>query len=258
VPSEATSLTTVTRMSIDGTSEQQGASDAPLASIDAPSIWEWVAEERAFAANRYRGTGVDDDVAVLRGTKSLLLTAPHATLSPRDGRIPFPDAGTGGLVVALGRALEVTAAFTTGPSLTNPNRDLSHPLKALVSSEVVPGRTCLDIHAMRDSHGPDFEVGLGLAACGDSHRLANVLAGLLTASGYDVRFNEHFRAAYDGSMTTWAQRRGATAVQLEIAVRHLRPESDPDRALRLYDTLQTAFGAIVSLNTQRDLMGDTA
>ena len=107
------------------------------------------------------------------------------------------------------------------PMMGDANWDEYHPLKAqLEKLGHVDERTIyLDLHGMKDGNGADVIIG-----CGNGSPAAMALALRVAAHLEAARVavdpdggNRGFGATKPGTMTSWAQRQGATAIQLEIA-----------------------------------------
>lgn len=237
-------LTTVGRMPSDQfESAVEAFSTEPIAGVH-PLLARWLALECRFAHDDYQGRGGVDDVEVRVRGRRLVLTAPHATNSPRTDRAPFSDAYTGGLAELLGERLDATVGVTIGQSSSNPNRDSEHRLKLVLAPYVGEGDLCVDLHAMRDEHGPDIEIGLGMYDLDTAPRQVIVILRRLEASGFEVVVNERFRAQHEGTMTTWAQRRGAIGLQVEVAWRHLDLRAESHRAVELFEALESGLSMV--------------
>jgi phage replication-related protein YjqB (UPF0714/DUF867 family) len=89
----------------------------------------------------------------------------------------------------------------------------------------------IDLHGMKDGHGADVIIGSG-AGSPASMALAHRIAAHLHAAGVKTDpdgAKRGFGATKAATMTSWAQRLGATAVQVEIS-RSYRAAQSPDRS----------------------------
>lgn len=122
----------------------------------AAAAYEQVIEaERLVAPTLHRedyreGTAkIADEVKVLMGSGSLLLSADHATDPIRCGVVHAgADHGTAGLVGVLRDYGHGTAVVPLGRQTGNANADLNHPLKAALTRHINGKRGFLSIHGM--------------------------------------------------------------------------------------------------------------
>ena len=187
-----------------------------------PLVRQWTELNAPFASNSNRGPK-EGPRWLIDWRGPLAVGAVHAVDHERDGRWKNTDAGTGGLAVALSAAVGCSRITVTRsvPMMGDANWDEYHPLKAqLEKLGRVDERTIyLDLHGMKDGNGADVIIG-----CGNGSPEAKALALRVAAHLEAVKVavdpdggKRGFGATKPGTMTSWAQRQGATAIQLEIA-----------------------------------------
>jgi len=154
------------------------------------------------------------------------------------GKSKENDANTGGLALAVGEAAGVTTAVVLrNDGREDANSDPDHPLKRELSARRLVGRgtTLFDLHGMQDRPGLDIVVGLGPNP-ESALSLVEQVVSAFEAEGFRVDSDGRSRGlagARSGTMTSWAQRSGARAVQLEIALRNRTFLVASDRRRRL-------------------------
>jgi phage replication-related protein YjqB (UPF0714/DUF867 family) len=101
----------------------------------------------------------------------------------------------------------------------------------------------IDLHGMKDGHGADVIIG-----CGDGSPSSTALAQRIAAHLEAARVTTEpdgasrgFGATGAGTMTSWAQRRGATAIQVEISRSYRAAQSAEKSRERLITGLLTAL-----------------
>ena len=131
------------------------------------------------------------------------------------------------------------------PMMGDANWDEYHPLKAqLEKLGHVDDRTVfIDLHGMKDGHGADVIIGCGNGSA-DARALALRIAGHLEAAKVTTESDGGrcgFGATKPGTMTSWAQRQGATAIQLEISRSHRATQAADKLKERLITGLVAAL-----------------
>jgi len=131
------------------------------------------------------------------------------------------------------------------PMMGDANWDEYHPLKAqLEKLGHVDERTVyLDLHGMKDGHGADVIIGCGNGSP-EAKELAVRIATHLEAAKVTTDPDggrRGFGATKPGTMTSWAQKQGATAIQLEIARSHRAAQSADKLKERLITGLVAAL-----------------
>ena len=198
-----------------------------------PLVRQWTDHNAPFAANSNRGPK-EGQRWIIDWRSPLVVSAVHAVDHVRDGRWKNTDAGTGGLAMALGEIVGCSTIAVTRslPMMGDANWDEYHPLKAQVEKlgYIDEHTVFIDLHGMKDGHGADVIIGSG-AGSPPSLALAQRIASHLQASGVKTDpdgAKRGFGATKAATMTSWAQRLGATAVQIEIS-RSYRAAQSPDK-----------------------------
>jgi hypothetical protein len=220
-----------------------------------PLVRQWTELNAPFASNSNRGPK-EGPRWIVDWQGPLVVSAVHAVDHERDGRWKNTDAGTGGLAMALSRVLGCSTIAVTRsvPMMGDANWDTYHPLKAqLEKLGHIDQRTVyIDLHGMKDGNGADVIIGTGSGTPSSialAHRIASHLeAAKVMTDPEGVK--RGFGATKPGTMTSWAQRQGATAVQLEIA-RSYRAAQSADK---LKERLITGLVAALQ-DEQRRLAG---
>ncbi len=172
------------------------------------------------------------------GESSLVFTAPHAIRALRATDEWRADYGTGGLAECLAEAMGGLAITAWGRQTGNANRDVeAGPFKVELERRLRPGTLVLDLHGMRDEWGPDLIIGLGPSSDDRSRELA----AALRACGLSVAAGPPFDACHPGTITSFVQRSGGCALQIEVASRRRRPRTVPEPAAELGAALLNAF-----------------
>ena len=187
-----------------------------------PLVRQWTDFNAPFASNSNRGPK-DGPRWLIDWRGPLAVGAVHAVDHERDGQWKNTDAGTGGLAMALSDAVGCTKVIVTRsvPMMGDANWDEYHPMKAQLEKLGHFGEQTiyLDLHGMKDGHGADVIIGCGNgspAAKALAMRVAIHLDAAKVATDPDGG-RRGFGATKPGTMTSWAQRQGATAIQLEIS-----------------------------------------
>ena len=173
------------------------------------------------------------------GTLPVLLTAPHGGYQLRRHWPKTADRGTGGLALILARLTGCAAVASIGLQHDDPNFDAAiGPFKAEAMRRL-PGRSiALDIHGMRLSRHEDICIGTGLYPDAATIALAQRTAARARAAGFVATVNVPFAADKAGTMTSFMQRQGRRALQIEINSRYLDPLAAPDRASQVVEFLR--------------------
>jgi len=187
-----------------------------------PYVRTWTELNAPFASNSNRGPK-EGPRWIIDWHGPLFVSAVHAVDHERDGRWKNTDAGTGGLAMALSQIVGCSRVAVTRsvPMMGDANWDEYHPLKAQLEKlgHVDENSVYLDLHGMKDGHGADVIIGRGDRSAASSALAQRVAAHLeaakVTTDPDGGRLG--FGATRPGTMTSWAQRQGAAAIQLEIS-----------------------------------------
>ncbi|MEP7201361.1 MAG: N-formylglutamate amidohydrolase [Ilumatobacteraceae bacterium] len=211
-----------------------------------PFVRQWTQLNAPFASNSNRGPK-EGPRWVIDWSGPLAVSAVHAVDHERDGRWKNTDAGTGGLAMALSQIVGCSKVAVTRsvPMMGDANWDEYHPLKAqLVKLGHVNERTVfIDLHGMKDGHGADVIIGCG-SGSPSSTALARRIAAHLEAAKIKTDPDggkRGFGATGAGTMTSWAQRQGATAIQIEISRSYRAAQSADKLKERLITGLVAAL-----------------
>ncbi len=169
--------------------------------------------------------------------RHVLLTAPHGGTHLRDLLRKPADQYTASLVQVMGGRLDAPFVVWFGRDYPDPvfSRPDPEPVR-LREALVIPmlsAKVVLDVHGMKDSHGPDICIGMGPAPGVYEKELAARLEQLGKTFGFDVSRNTPFRGDRSTSITSLAQSMGIVALQLEIAHRLRDPVKNPEGVVRL-------------------------
>lgn len=206
----------------------------------------WHELNQPFTHNDFHGPTDGPCTLVVPGTAPIVCSAPHAVHHARHGAIKLNDANTGGLALALAAHLGGSAVVLRrgGLEFGDPNHDAEHPLKDAAAPLVGRGVTLVDLHGMADREH-DVIVGLGASPTKRSFRLAELFANTASRLGIASTVADHetgFNAAGPTTLTTWAQARGADAVQFEIAHNLRTAHAEPERKIALLRAFTVVFG----------------
>ena len=140
------------------------------------------------------------------------------------------------------------------PMMGDANWDEYHPLKAQLErlGHVDEHSIYLDLHGMKDGHGADVIIGRGNRSAASSalaERVATHLEAAKVTTDSDGG-KRGFGATKPGTMTSWAQRQGAAAIQLEIS-RSFRAAQSADK---LKERLIT--GLVAALHEEKQRLAD--
>jgi hypothetical protein len=185
------------------------------------------------------------------GTAPFVFTAPHDKTHHRlaDNELirKMSEPGTG----ALARLLAVELCGTSAVNISDvgdANWDAAHPLKDILlrDNRIGPGTYLLDLHGMLDKHGIDIAVGPGRYP-ERSESLVEPLATSLRDAGFSVLVDRDGRFAARGEhrVTTWAQSRGADAIQIEISASLRRLKLDHPRHVELQKAFYQPLSSLI-------------
>ena len=157
------------------------------------------------------------------GKSVCLLSAPHAVMQLRDGRLKSDDQMTGPLTEELCERAGVRGLIRTRFMEDDPNKDLTGPgmayKKKLLSMVKKESKVFIDIHGASDRHGFAFCLGTNMGKnLNGGERYADLLEESLSALGPVIRDLKGFRASSNGNVSRFmAENSGICAIQLEIA-----------------------------------------
>lgn len=166
---------------------------------------------------------LQDGAVGLRGQTEgpLLVTAPHAVAHWRDGAAKLPETGTASVAAVLAALAQGGALYASGETAADANHELgvTSPLRQVLQHVLRPSHVVVDVHGMRDAWPMDINLGLGAAPCARTRALGDAFAEGVTSVGLRVVIGRPFTAAAAVTLTSFVQRRGVPAIQMEIARR---------------------------------------
>ncbi len=211
-----------------------------------PLVRQWTEMNAPFASNSNRGP-MEGPRWIIDWRGPLAVSAVHAVDHVRDGRWKNTDAGTGGLAMALSNIVGCSKVVVTRsvPMMGDANWDEYHPLKAAVEKlgHIDERTVYIDLHGMKDGHGADVIIGCG-SGSPSSTALGQRIAAHLEANRITTDPDggkRGFGATRPGTMTSWAQRLGATAIQIEISRSYRAAQSADKLKERLITGLVAAL-----------------
>ena len=181
-----------------------------LPEADASEVYERISIREAQLASRGltesgydTGTAsVDDQVFVLRGSASGLLTAEHATTHIRSGKRKDADWGTAGLGMVVHEDTDTSFVVAVGRQTGDANHDPEHPLKTEVQTIMGHERPLViaGLHGMAAGKFADLEdtkpfdvfIGIGDAANERSEQLAEAVREIADDLGLRLGINQKF------------------------------------------------------------------
>lgn len=191
---------------------------------------------------------------VKHGTASaVLIVAGHATSPTREGKLRFPDAGTGSLAVLLHRLTNTTVIYTTYASLSDPNFYDNNEFKKTLSQLIAEEKPILvlDLHASHGYRPYDIDFGTmgGKSLLGKSH-LLNLLADTLRREGLINFSQDYFSAKRNQTVTKYISAQEVPCIQIEINSTWLSHGTDKLSSHRFAQLLQglTRFVLLIKTN----------
>jgi hypothetical protein len=193
---------------------------------------------QAYLASRQRVLTTHTEVLVALSEHPVLFTAPHGKLHVRDGARKRSDDNTTVLALEAARASGARSVVLAAPAGEDGNWDPDSRFRGIVLGllRVQPG-VLVDVHGMRDVHGPDVIAGTAggatppwlveiVEAAAERHRVA-----------LEVR-HEGPLSAGGRTLTAYVMRELAQpAVQLEFATRVRSPRTNRDRFSEMVEFL---------------------
>lgn len=193
----------------------------------------------------------------------VIMSAPHAVRHfGRDGVSKLADAATGGLVRFVSERSGVVAVVASG-GWVNANANANHvldewcPYRHTLTKLGAADSVLVDVHGMTDHHGAEVCVGTG-ADPAVSADVVSFAVEHLRAAGLTVVVDMPFSASSPATVTSWAQRNGFRAFQLEVCSALRRPWQDPDTSLRFAYVLSDLAADLVALPTLQDMATSSA
>jgi hypothetical protein len=193
-----------------------------------------------YLANNCEGKIGDRHVDRFGVDARVVLSAPHAVRHfGRNGAAKAADAATGGLVRVISEQTQLVAVVASGGwTAANANHVVGEPCpyREVLADAVATDTVLFDVHGMTDDHGADICIGTGpfeeLSA-----KAVSFTVEVMRGAGLVVAVNTPFSAAHPGTVTSWGQRRGLCAFQVEVCSALRRPWQSPETAVEFANLL---------------------
>lgn len=192
-----------------------------------------------------------DSFVLLEGTGRVMLSAPHAVLQTREGRLKQAERYTGMLCLLLNRHAHIPCIYKTRNMGDDANYDPESPYRdALCDFVHTHGIRCvLDLHQLSPSRPMALCIGTGNGA----H--LNGLAGAVgcVSRAFErrglapVTLDDPFSASMPYTVSAAVARTGTPALQLELNSALLMEDSDGERFSDVLDALKESVYAIEAL-----------
>lgn len=200
-------------------------------------VKHWVTAELDYRSKGHDGSRRAGAVKICGDASSkMIFTAPHAVNHLRDGAVKSADIWTGSLAETLAIATGNCSLTVNSSSHEDPNWD--HEIgafKATLVRLLHNNQLVIDLHGMKDDHGVDICIGLGRFPNALSNSLADCFGDSFGKRGLRVSVNWPFPATRPSTITSFAQSRGLTALQIEVAAKYRQPKRHPSSASVLLD-----------------------
>lgn len=179
---------------------------------------------------------------VREGSAPVIVTAPHATKSLREGKYRESDGGgTAALAQILHAMTQATVLFTTYRSPSDPNFYDDSEFKVALGRLIDRKRPVLliDLHGSHPFRPYDVDIGTmhGASVLGES-RLVDELVDALRSEGLMNVSSNRFPAEKNMTITKYAAARGVPTLQLEISSTFLTPSAGDLHAHRFAQLAQ--------------------
>lgn len=146
------------------------------------------------------------------GSTPIVFCAPHAKRFQRkNGSFKPGEPSTGELALLMAKRLKAVALVQNSG---DPVPQFRQRLK-----NNYPGYVLVDLHGMKDDHGIDVNLGVGLRPSAKVQKLNAAIMEAVMASGFGVSVNNPFPAIKKRTLTRYFQSLGHTAVQVEMTRR---------------------------------------
>ena len=161
----------------------------------------------------------EDWFEVKHGSSNVLIVATHATRPTREGKLRFPDGGSGSLAVMLAELTDSTVIYTKYASPSDPNyyddNDFKRALARLLEAE--KPKIVLDIHASHWYRPYDVDFGTmdGKSIRGNRWIIRSLISHL-EREGMSNFSMDYFAASKRETVTKFVSRQGIPCVQLEF------------------------------------------
>lgn len=175
------------------------------------------------------GPGAARPLVERAGAIPVVVCAPHAVAVPRAGGSRLADRRTGGLALFLAQVTGAYAVVATAPPPYRSWPCRTDAFAAAVREHARAGHVLLDLHGMRDAHGPDVCLGTRGRADPGTAAVRDVLRTELSGR-FRVTVDEPFAADAPHTIMTLLHTEGGTGIQVELAARLRDPAGHPGPA----------------------------
>ena len=195
-----------------------------------------------YMANNFNGIYTADiNYKIIDGKLPVLLSAPHAVKSFKEGKIKAPDALTGAIVELLcnetgAKGITRTCNLNDEPNSENTGHSLEYK-KAILGLADKNNTICmLDIHGCAGDNPFDIDIGTndGLNINGKSYFLDIIYKNLLPLG--NIVIDNKFKASLDTNISNYiSNESNLSCFQIEINANLRR---NPQKLLHLIDCLE--------------------
>ena len=182
----------------------------------------------------------------IKGKFPILLSAPHAARTIRDGGLKIRENYVGSFVHILSKQCEVYGIYTTH-IIIDPNRyDLSNykqKIKKLIDNRDI--KLVIDIHGLHKSHTFDVDIGTyNYTSVLGNQKIIEHLKSSFKKHGFKKISENFFTRKSRDTITSFSYKLGVPSLQLEIHKSHRYLRFEKENALRMFKALYEAIETI--------------
>jgi hypothetical protein len=205
--------------------------------------------EEQFAACHYDGEPTGPEIIEILGNAPIILSSPHATNHPREGRVKLADLFTGTLAIQLAHLTGASALIAAHKTDEDPAYSTDGRYKRRLISLIAKtnARFVLDIHGMKQSRLTDFEFGTNHGVTiGEQKELLTTFVRMFKQAGFDnLVVDKLFAASRPTTITSFAWGTcHVPSIQLEIHKRYRDPVNDPEAYATILSVLRDTLHEI--------------
>jgi hypothetical protein len=155
---------------------------------------------------------------VIRGEYPVLLSAPHAARTIREGKIKLRENYVGSFVQNLSKICKVYGIYTTN-IIHDPNYNNSSKYKTKIKQLIEKGfiKIVIDIHGLNQSRRYDVDIGTyNNQSILENTEIVNILKTCFNRYGFQEISENIFTSTKKDTITNFSYKNGIPAVQLEI------------------------------------------
>jgi len=182
----------------------------------------------------------------IRGEFPILLSAPHAARTIRNGKIRIRENYVGSFVHNLSKFCNVYGIYTTNIIL-DPNRydssKYKKKIKKLIDESYI--KLVVDIHGSHASHKFDVDIGTydSRSLLGNK-KFIKIFKSNFKKYGFNEISENFFTQVVNDTVTRFSYILGTPALQLEIPKSNRDLENEKDNTLRMFKALYEAIETI--------------